>query len=131
MQIFLKNRVIKDLSSIFGFPNASMKNMDKISTMGQIPGFIKIITYPPAVAAWYGEENMSCRSMHLTCVGHFPNLDTVTRKWGLDDSQVQIIDAYLRMFKHMHHYHYLPGSRHPPKSPPTLRLDDSHDSMYV
>lgn len=72
MQISLKTRGIKDLTSIFGFPNESMENMNKRSTMGQIPDFIKNITYPPTVAAWFGEESRSCRAIHLTCMDHFP-----------------------------------------------------------
>lgn len=68
MQISLKTRGIKDLSSSFGFPNASVENMDKRSTMDQIPGFIKNTTYPPAGAVWFGEESKSYRSMNLNCV---------------------------------------------------------------
>lgn len=87
----MKTRGIKDLTSIFGFPSENVETIDKRSTMGQISGFIKNITYPPTVAAWFGEESMSYRAMYLTCVGHFPKQDTVTRKWRMDDSQVKIL----------------------------------------
>ena len=82
----LKTKGMEELPSIFGFPNANVKIVDKRSTMGYIPSLIWTITsIPPSVTAWYGGVSMNYMFIHLTCVGQFLKLDTVTRKWRLDD----------------------------------------------